>query len=327
MNKTERIKAALNKEAVDRVPVSVWMHYPAVDQDAFTLAETQVDFQRSYDLDFIKLMPFGLYSAQDWGCQVKFFCDATRSPVVHKYAIADVTEWNAVDVLPPHFGNWGQATLLAKAVGNMVGDKVPFVQTVFSPLTTACKLAGPRVYNDLRENGAIVHRALEAITETTLGFIRENMKTGIAGIFYATQSACFDFLTREEYREFGRRYDFLLLEEASKQGWFNILHIHGQNLMFREMADYPVHALNWHDRQEYPSLREARQLTDKCLLGGLDEKGPISRGTPADVAGQVKATVAEAGESGLIIGPGCVVYPDTPPENIYAARLAVERGD
>lgn len=327
MNKVERIKAALNKEAVDRVPVSVWMHYPADDQDAFALAETQAAFQRVYDLDFIKLMPFGLYSAQDWGCQVKFFCDETRSPIVRKHAIAKVEEWNELEVLPPYFGNWGQATQLARAVGKLVGDKVPFVQTVFSPLTTACKLAGARVYTDLRENGAVVHRALEAITETTLGFIRENAKAGIAGIFYATQSACSDFLTWEEYREFGRRYDLQLLEEANKFGWFNILHIHGKNIMFREIADYPVHALNWHDRYEYPSLREARQLTDKCLLGGLNEKGPISFGAPAEVARQVAATIEEAGERGLIIGPGCVASPDAPPQNIYAARLAVERGE
>jgi len=327
MNKTERIKAALRKDIADRVPVSVWMHYPSIDQDALTLAETQVAFQRAYDLDFIKLMPFGLYSAQDWGCQVEFFCDATHPPIVRKHGIATVAEWNQVKVLPPHFGNWGQATQLAAYVGEMVGDKVPFVQTVFSPLTTACKLAGERVYTDLRENGAVVHRALEAITETTLAFIRENMAVGIAGVFYATQCACHDFLTWEEYKEFGRRYDLMLLEEANKHGWFNILHIHGKNLMFRELADYPVHALNWHDRQEYPSLREARQLTDKCLIGGLNEKGPISCGTPAEVAGQVAATIAEAGERGLIIGPGCVAYPDTPVQNIYAARLAVERGE
>ncbi len=31
MNKVERVRAALNKEPVDRVPISVWMHYPAVD--------------------------------------------------------------------------------------------------------------------------------------------------------------------------------------------------------------------------------------------------------------------------------------------------------
>ncbi len=281
--------------------------------------------QQQYDLDFIKLMPYGLYSVQDWGCQVKFFATETQPPIVYKPAIATVADWDRVGVLPPYFGNWGKQLQLARYTHELVGDRVPFIQTIFSPLTSAYKMAGERLFTDLREHGPAVHRALEAITETTLGFLRENLREGISGIFFATQCCCQGMLTGLEYAEFGRKYDLMLLEEANRGGWFNVLHIHGHNPMFREIADYPVQALNWHDRQEYPSLAEARKLTDKCLIGGLDEKGPISTGTPEQVTAQVRATIAEAGERGLMIGPGCVAYPDTPAQNIDAARLAVEK--
>lgn len=33
MTKRERIQAALNKQEVDRIPLSIWHHMPDVDQD------------------------------------------------------------------------------------------------------------------------------------------------------------------------------------------------------------------------------------------------------------------------------------------------------
>jgi len=39
MSKWDRIMAARSGEAVDRVPVSLWHHWPGVDVSADTLAE------------------------------------------------------------------------------------------------------------------------------------------------------------------------------------------------------------------------------------------------------------------------------------------------
>jgi len=325
VTKYERVQHALQGCIVDRVPVSVWMHYPSVDQDARMLAEKQVEYQKRYDLDFIKLMPFGLYSAQDWGCRVRFFCDDVHPPVVERHGIDHVEDWASVEVLPPTFGNWGQQLQLTRYVYKLVGRDVPFVQTIFSPLTTAYKLAGDRIFSDIKTHPKLVHHALEAITETTRQSIIANIQAGASGIFFATQCANYDMMTEIEYAEFGSRYDIPSIEEANRCGaWFNILHMHGNQVMFDDLASYPVQALNWHDRQIMPDLISARKRTDKCLIGGLNEKGAISIGTPDEVTQEVWDTINESGSSKLMIGPGCVAYPDTPGENVYAARLAVE---
>ena len=73
MNREERIKAALACRPVDRVPISAWMHFSAVDQDPVSLAEEEVAFTEKYDFDFIKMMPFGLYSVQDFWHTDPFF--------------------------------------------------------------------------------------------------------------------------------------------------------------------------------------------------------------------------------------------------------------
>jgi len=324
MNKVERVKAALAFEPVDRIPMSIWMHFPAVDQDPKRLAETQVHAQQIYDLDFIKLMPFGLYSTQDWGCQINFFCDETHPPIVHKYAIDHVNDWNKVEVLPPYFGTWGKQLLLAKYVKELVKDEVPFLQTIFSPLTTARKMAGDRIFQDMREHPAIFHKALQNITETTIGFIKENIRLGVSGFFFATQCASRDLMSDSEYAEFASRYDLQTLAEANKGTWFNMVHIHGQNTRFEELANYPAQALNWHDRREYPSLKEARSLTNKCLISGMDEEGCLSKGPTDQIKLEVMDSIRQAGTRGLMIAPGCVAYPNTPPENILTATATVK---
>jgi uroporphyrinogen decarboxylase len=327
MTKTERVRAALAGKSVDRPPVSVWMHFPAVDQDSLTLAETQVAFQKQYDYDFIKLMPFGLYSAQDWGCQVRFFCDAEHPPIVFKHGVQKPEDWQKLKPLSPTFGNWGQQLQLAEYSVKLAGSDVPVIQTIFSPLTTAYKLAGERLLKDMRDHPDWVHEGLKMISETTRNSIIENAKTGIAGIFFATQCATTDLMNTTEYAEFGRAYDIPLLETANDCGlWFNMLHIHGDNIMFEDLMDYPVSALNWHDRQVYPSLKEARSMSDLCLIGGLHEKGVISNGNPEEVVREICGALADAGTEKIMIGPGCVTDPNPPKANLYAARLAVEPG-
>ncbi|MBP2075864.1 hypothetical protein [Oceanobacillus polygoni] len=49
------------------MPVSMWMHISAEDINPRSLAEHQVEFAKKYAIDFIKLMPFGLYCFEDWG--------------------------------------------------------------------------------------------------------------------------------------------------------------------------------------------------------------------------------------------------------------------
>ena len=68
MTREDRIRAALAGGEVDRLPCSVWMHLSEVDQDPRSLAEEMVSQNEKYDFDFIKMMPFGAYSTQDWGC-------------------------------------------------------------------------------------------------------------------------------------------------------------------------------------------------------------------------------------------------------------------
>lgn len=326
LTKKERILSALNGSEVDRVPISIWLHHPDKDQDPRALAETQVEFAKKYDLDFIKLTPFGLYGVQDWGCKVKFFCTKNDVAVVDDFGIKDLNDWKALEVFHANYGTLGKQVQLANHTKKLLkNNDIPFIQTIFSPLTTAWKLAGDRLFNDLREYPEIVHNALQVITETTINFIKANINAGVSGFFFATQCATTDLLTPEEYEEFGARYDLQLFNAYKDITFFNVIHIHGKNILFDRLVKYPGDCINWHDRLVGPSLEEARKITDKCLLGGIEENSVLLNGTPDEVQRHVTEAIELGGRKKLIIGPGCVADPRTSTENYFAARLALEQ--
>lgn len=324
MTKKERVIAAINKEEVDRIPFSIWYHLPKVDQDPVQLAEVQIKQAHLYDLDFIKMMPFGNYSAHDFGLSCTFFCTETEPVFERKFAINDPKEWTELKALPGCFGSHGKQLQLAREFKKQLnGEEIPYVQTIFSHLTTAKKLAGTRVFDDMRSHPEYLHQALRAITDTTIDFIKLNIEAGVAGFFLATQCATTDYMTEAEYEEFGKKYDIEVINAYKDKTYFNIVHLHGDNTMFEMIADYPVQCINWHDRWAKPTMADARKLTDKCFLGGINERW-LSEAKPEEIKEHIKAGVLAAGPKGIMVTPGCVAELSTPAVNFYAARTAVE---
>ena len=162
------------------------------------------------------------------------------------------------------------------------------------------------------------------ITETVVAFSQAVLRAGADGIFFATQSNASDFMESEQYAEFGRRHNGPVLEAIDGVSQFTMLHVCQKNIRFREFVDYPVHAINWDDRITAPSLKEARGLTDKCLIGGIDKEAVLWKGTPAQVEAQVKDAIESAGSRKLIIGPGCGIPASCPTENLAGLRRAVK---
>ena len=165
---------------------------------------------------------------------------------------------------------------------------------------------------------------LAVITESTLRFIEVLCQSSkAAGIFLALQHATYDLLTEAEYREFCQPLDLQILQ-ATEDMWFNLLHLHGVNVMFDLVADYPVHVINWHDVETPPSLGEALPRTDKTLCGGLRQWETMLRGTPETVQAEAKAAWPATAGRRFILGTGCVTPITAPTCNIWAARKAVE---
>jgi uroporphyrinogen decarboxylase len=323
MSKRQRLEATIAGQPVDRLAVALWRHWPVDDQRGEALARATLAFQRQFDFDFIKVTPSSNYCLADWGAGSRWVGNEEGTREWGRRVIQRVDDWTRLPVLDPKAGLLGDIGHAFFIIGREVGDQVPFIPTIFSPLAQARNLAGERLLSDMRQHPQAVKAGLEVITETIIRFIETVRPAGIAGIFLALQHATYDLLSEAEYREFGRPYDLRMLE-ATQGLWFNLLHLHGQNVMFDTVADYPVQAINWHDQETPPSLKEALKRCPGALVGGLRQWETMLRGTPDQVRAEVRAAVEQTGGRRLIVGTGCVTPITAPVGNLWAAREAVE---
>lgn len=335
MTRKERIKLALQGKEVDRVPCSVWMHLSETDQDPLSLAEEMVARNETFDFDFIKMMPFGAYSVQDWGAKIKIYCDKYKEPVIVAPAIQEIADYAKIEPLAATHGTWGKTLEVAQYMSKLVVGDTPYIQTIFSPSTTLKKLASDRLIGDMLEHSEEVHKALRAITETTINFVKANIEAGVSGFFFATQCATYDFLTDQLFAEFCKPYDMAVIDSYKDKTWFNVVHIHGSNIMYDTVSKYPCNCINWHDRDTQPDMSSARANVGKTFLGGIQEVPTIidgvlsydsilARSTPEQVIEHVHQAIDMVQGKSLIIAPGCVCDPKTKDENLHAVRKAVE---
>lgn len=322
MDKRERLQATFAGEPVDRPAVALWRHWPGDDQRAEDLAAAHRLWQQTWDFDFVKMMPASEYCLHDWGVQTAWLGGDEGTRTYQGRVIHRPEDWERLWVLDPQAGALADARRACQLVRAAVGDDVPILMTIFSPLAQAKNLAGPNLLPHLRHHPTRVQAGLETITRTIEAFVDSLRDAGIEGIYYAAQLASADRLSRAEYEHFGRPLDLRVLDVA--RSWpFNMLHIHGLDVYADLFADYPVQAVNWHDRESGPSLAEGLRLFRGAVSGGLN-RWTMLRGTPADVRREAADALVQTGGRRLILSSGCVVMTNTPLSNLRAARESVE---
>lgn len=322
--KRERLMATIRGEPVDRPPVALWRHFPGDDQRPEDLAAATVAFQRRYDFDFIKVTPASSFCLRDWGAQDRWVGSMEGTREYTYYPIQAADDWRRLPPRDPDQGALAAQLQCLRFIADELGGEVPFIQTIFNPLSQAKNLVGrERLLVHLRHHPDAVRAGLEVITETTVRFIRAACETGIAGVFYAVQHAQYALLSEEEYATFGRPYDRRVLE-AARGLWLNVLHLHGTEVMFDLVADYPVQVINWHDRETWPSLAEAQSRFGGAVCGGLQRWDVVVRGDPDQVRDQAADAIEQTEGRRFILGTGCVIPIVAPTSNIRAAREAVE---
>ncbi len=316
MNKRERVYAALEGQPVDQVPLSLWRHFHKQDQTPTGLAAATLAFYEKYDLDLIKLTPSDLYAIEDWGARISFSKDDDHPPRLKKPVIKKPEDWQQLTTLSITEDSYGRELEAIKLISSQLGkEDAPTLMTIFSPLTIAYKLAGDILLEHLRDHPTEIHIGLATIAETTARFADAALKAGADGIFFASQLSRSDMLTEELYQAFVIRYDLIALERVCAQPVPLILHLHGKNIYFETVSQYPVHAVSWHNHGTNPSLAEALTLTEKTLMTGLD-RTLLQNGQMEEVITQAQAAIEKTGGQRLILAPVCVILTDTPSKNL-----------
>ncbi|MBK8900186.1 MAG: uroporphyrinogen decarboxylase [Anaerolineaceae bacterium] len=323
-SKRERLEATANGDTPDRVPVSLWRHWPGDDQDAHALAAAHLKWQQDYDWDVLKVGPASSYSVVDWDVKDRWVghIEGTRE-YTHR-PIQQAADWTKLRPLDPNHGMLATQLETLRLVKTAVGDTVPVLATVFAPLSQAKHLADNEpMFTHLRHQPELFRQGQETIVESTLRFIEAAKKIGIDGIFYAIQHARYPLLSRDEYEVWGRPFDLQILN-AVQDLWLNMVHLHSTDVMFDLVADYPTQLLNWHDRETGITLREGLQQFKGAASGGVDH-WTLHQEAPEQTLAEARDAMEQTNGRRLLLGTGCVAMTTTPLRNIRALRESVGR--
>ncbi len=320
MDSRARVEAALAGVEVDRPPAGAWGHRYRDEWSPERLAEVTVDRARRFGWDFVKFQPRATFFAEAFGANYRPAGHSLRAPVVDEAPVRDLESWRSLRLVD-------QAVMddQVRALGlvtKALGDRVPVLQTVFAPLSVASYLVGREnrgMVRAMRTHPDVVLPALGRIADSLIDFSRKSVEAGAAGIFYAISGfATPNSMPAAVYDELAFPLDLRVLEALPAEAWFNVLHLCGSRVNMDVGRRLPVQAVSYSiHNQGNPPLGEARRLTGKAVMGGLEQRRLLVGGPPEDIAAQVRQAVASVpGGRGLLLAPGCSVPPQAPDLNL-----------
>jgi uroporphyrinogen decarboxylase len=315
----ERIETLISGGVLDQLSVAFWWHFPLDDQNPARLASATIHFQNTFDMDIIKVSPSSSFCLKDWGVRDSWIENTEGTREYLASPIQNLQDLKDLPVLDAKKGFLGSQLNALKFLIGHYGHDTPLIQTIFSPLAQLKNLLGKgNLLNAIRNDPKSVREGLETIVQSTLNFLVVCSELKIDGIFFAVQHASSEILSNEEFLSFGKEYDQKLFFMINKF-WLNILHIHGTNIYFDLLVDYPMQIINWHDRETAPDLLNGRKQTDKIFCGGLSRIITMVRGDENKIKAQIDDAVSQTKMRKFILGTGCVLPIVTPYGNIKFA--------
>lgn len=330
----ERIRTVMRHEEPDCIPITMWRHFPEVEDDIERSARVHLAFQMRFNLDLIVYTPPFAFTAWPWGYEMGEDRDGYGRPVEPERPFEEMELWPRLREVGSETEIFAHYLKTLRLIRRNAQD-MPVLATVYGPLTTAYFLRGDSIREDVKivgedgdEKGALhngLADAYETIENSLSDFYREVLDIA-DGLYYISYFGGHDVIEDEELLRVARDYDLDPVHSLTEAEKLLGLHIHGEEILYDETLDYPFDMYNWHDRWVKPSMRDARMKNDDLLMGGINEGDTLHNETPVAVSLQVDDAVNQVNADGLIISAGGPIHLDTPEENIRAAIEAL-RGE
>ena len=306
---------------------SLWKHFPNIDRDPQQLAKTHVDFYNKYDFDLMKISPHGRFPVVDYGCTVGADYDPiTGSTCCEDCCIKSIQDWQSLEPLNVSEGELGKQIETVKLIHKKL-EFLPKMMTVFSPLMVASKM-DPNLVTNIREHPDIIIDSMFILLQDIIEYAEASKDAGAEGIFLASQHFRKTDLSFEEVQRFEINFLDKFLSRISKKVDFTVIHVHGEDIKFKEAADkLQVDALNWHDRLTWPSLAEAAEVFPKGLLAGIDETKSLVNGKPEEIQNNILDAFQQSMnfDNRIVIAPGCVIPITVPEKNIEIISKTIKK--
>lgn len=345
MNSRERILAAALHKPTDILPVALYNGNYAIKAAGFKLGEcytngrklaaAQLRTWERLPQDVIVVQSDGYYIAEAMGSQVAYHEDSL--PTMIKPRIVELMDVHSLKKPDP----WkdGRIPVYLEAIQEVrkqVGDSVAIRGCGAGPFVLACHLLGTerfmlelaQAHYGLADTGHLIIELLDICCDALIDFVDAQLDLGVTIVQCADSSASIDLISPEIYVKYAfpneQRFFETIRQKCHQNNAVSLLHICGDNTKVFEL-----HARTGADIIEVDhkaDLKVAKDLmgSSACLIGNLDPAGHLLLGTVNDVEhASIECISKAAGGGAFILGSGCEIAMNTPPENLEAAvRMA-----
>jgi len=337
MNGRERVNAALNFEKPDRVPVYPLIHFASARvigmkvkdfaANGKKMAKALIAAYREYGYD-------GVHPGVDVSIEGEAVGSKLRQPEDATAFLIDPVLKNPDDLDklkvpdPLKDGRMPVVVKATKICSKEIGREAFISAWVMGPLNCASQMRGvEQLMLDTADRPEFVNRLLRFCVEVITEYGSALIDSGATMVNMGEALCSPNFISPKMYREMIVPHQKQLVKNLMKHGAeYTLLHICGDIHPIMEDAittGAKLIDIDW----QVDIKRMIKQIDRKIAArGNLNPAGNLLLGTPDDVMKEAEKIIKDAkGWEGLILGSGCDVARDTPPDNLKAlVRASME---
>jgi uroporphyrinogen decarboxylase len=336
MNSYERVMAVIGGEIPDRVPVIPASREWCIRQAGFKFRECMESPEKYVFAQYYCAKKFKYDAVWDLfaihaesealGSRLQIAEDIPPSviaPIVQDYK-ADLPR---IGLPNPHKdGRLPKMLAIIRRLKDLCQDHIPVLGYCQAPFRHAAMLRGlDNVLRDTKRNRENLKELLEI---SLTGLIHWGISVAEAGadiICISDPTVSGDVISRDTWLEFGFPSLKRLVDALKKTGKPLQLHVCGDTTdRLDTFVQVGVDILCLDTKVDFELAR--KKVGDEvCLMGNICPNTTLLFGSPEQVEDDAKKVIRKAGLKGkLILSSGCMLSPDTPPDNVQALVNAAE---